>query len=451
MNYKVDDCLFLTRANKSLMKLPFFLLALLIVQSSFSQNKFDYRSFTKKMCSPEFHGRGYVNKGDSIAAAYIAGQMNRLGIDSLSSGYFQPFHLDVNTFPDSCSIHINNEGLTPGVDYMIDPTSNGTCLNAICKGARNYDSKHIEVMDMRKLFEEDWDPNWWRNYDDETLYVIDNNVAEDSLSIYVHQMAQNTSKYYDVIELVNTKFTWSVRSTPQEHLYVQMKKNIFNSLNTEELNIQIHLHNTHLTNYASKNVVGQIPAKKKAKGTIMLTAHYDHLGRMGTATYFPGANDNASGVAMLLQLGEMIKSRPLKRYNVLLVAFAGEEIGLLGSKHMSENPLCDLTTVRFLLNLDIMGSGEEGITAVNGRVFTKEFKLLQKMNRRVKAVPVVKARGKAANSDHYFFTEKGVRSFFIYTMGANKNYHDIYDTYENLTFGSFEGLSVLFDSFLRRF
>jgi len=402
------------------------------------------------MCSPEFHGRGYVNGGDLIAAEYIAKQMNILGIDSLSSGYFQPFNLQVNTFPDSCSIHINNEVLRPGVDYMIDPTSNGTCMDTRCKGARNFDSKHIEIMDMKYLLEEEWDAPMWRDYDDETLYVIDNNVTEDSISIYVHHVAQNLSKYYDVIELVNNKFTWSVQAKANEHLYVQMKKNIFDSLYVNQQNIKIHLHNKHLVNYESNNVVGQIPAKKKAKGTIMLTAHYDHLGRMGSQTYFPGGNDNASGVAMLLQLGEMIQSRPLKRYNILLVAFAGEEAGLLGSKHMSEIPLCDLATVRFLLNLDIMGSGEEGITAVNGRVFTKEFKLLQKMNRRVKAVPVVKSRGKAANSDHYFFTEKGVRSFFIYTMGENKNYHDVYDTYENLSFSSFDSLACLFNRFLRR-
>ena len=438
-------------AKRNHMNRLLFIILFCTTQTAYTQSDFNYRKFTKKMCSPEFHGRGYVNVGDSIAAEYIAEQMNQLGIESLTSGYFQPFNLEVNAFPDSCSIHINNKVLTPGVDYMIDPTSNGTCTNTKCKGARNFDSKHIEVMDMRKLFEEDWDPNWWRNYDNETLYVIDNNVNEDSLSIYAHELAQNASKYYNVIELVNTKFTWSVRSKANDRLYVQMKKNIFDSLYLDQLNIKIHLHNKHLVNYVSNNVIGHIPAKKKAKGTIMLTAHYDHLGRMGIDTYFPGANDNASGIAMLLQLGEKLKSRPLKRYNILLVAFSGEEAGLLGSKYMSENPICDLATVRFLLNLDIMGSGEEGITAVNGRIFTKEFKLLQKMNRKVKAVPVVKARGKAANSDHYFFTEKGVPSFFIYTMGENKNYHDIYDTYENLSFSSFEGLSKLFDAFLRRF
>ena len=221
-------------------------------------------------------------------------------------------------------------------------------------------------------------------------------------------------------------------------------------LKTDALNLHIHLHNAHLTNYVSENVVGHIQAKKKAKGSIMLTAHYDHLGRMGSSTYFPGANDNASGVAMLIELGAKLKQKPLKKYDVFIVAFSGEEAGLIGSKYMSENPLFDINDVRFLLNLDIMGSGEEGITAVNGSVFSKEFKRLQKLNKKLKAVPVVKARGKAANSDHYFFTEKGIPSFFIYTMGENKNYHDVYDTYENLTFSSFNSLSRLFNTFLRR-
>ena len=432
------------------MKPIFCILFLMITQHHIGQHHFDFKKFTKKMCSSEFHGRGYVNHGDSIAADFIANEMLLLNIDSLPTGYFQPFTLDVNTFPDSCAIHINNEALKPGIDYIINPISNGTCGEGTCDGARKFDSNHIEVMDMRKLFKEDWNPNWWRNYHKDKIYVIDNNVIEDSLSIYVHELAQSLSKYYDVIELVHDKFTWSVRSRPQEHLYVQIKKTVFDSLKTDALNLHIHLHNAHLTNYVSQNVVGHIQAKKKAKGSIMLTAHYDHLGRMGSSTYFPGANDNASGVAMLIELGAKLKQKPLKKYDVFIVAFSGEEAGLIGSKYMSENPLFDINDVRFLLNLDIMGSGEEGITAVNGRVFSKEFKRLQKLNKKLKAVPVVKARGKAANSDHYFFTEKGIPSFFIYTMGENKNYHDVYDTYENLTFSSFNSLSRLFNTFLRR-
>ena len=423
------------------MKHVFCLLLLFIVHHSFSQNKFDYRSFTKKMCSPEFHGRGYVSQGDSIAAEYIAQQMDRLNINPLSTGYFQPFEFDVNTFPDSCKLVLNGEILEAGKDFIAVPFSNGNCTINRCKGSLKYRMIHVtgeEVLLVKNRILEECSKN--------DILVVHNTFYSPDSSRRIQGILSTLSEHIPIIELVNTKFTWSVSQDHTSHVYIQLQES---RCTLNDSIIEIHLHTNLLANYETKNVIGKIPSKKKPKGTIMLTAHYDHLGQLGSDTYFPGGNDNASGVAMLLQLGAMIKEKPLKRYNTILVAFAGEEVGLLGSKYMSESTLIDLNDVRFLLNLDIMGSGEEGITAVNGRVFTKEFELLQKLNCRAKAVPVVKARGKAANSDHHFFTEKGVRSFFIYTMGENKNYHDVYDTYENLSFNSFEALANLFDKFLR--
>jgi hypothetical protein len=396
------------------------------------------------MCAPDFHGRGYVNKGDSIAGEYIAGKMIELGIESLPFGYFQSFNLDVNTFPDSCKVAISGKALRPGIDYVVMPFSNGNCINNQCDKIVKYNivrktGKEV-LTEPKKIINEIKAGH---------ILVVDNTgySRDSSLQIqgYLKELCQLG---IPIAEIVNQKFTWSLSPYQTSEVYIQIKASI---LNANHSTIDIVLRSNLIYNYQSRNVIGSIPAKKKSKGTIMLTAHYDHLGRMGSATYFPGANDNASGVAMLLQLGHMIRNRPLRKYDVILVAFAGEEIGLLGSKHMSETDIININRVMFLLNLDIMGSGEEGITAVNGRVFSKEFKRLQKLNRRYKAVPIVKARGKSANSDHHFFTEKGVHSFFIYTMGKNKNYHDVYDTYENLSFSSFESLSRLFDSFLRRF
>jgi hypothetical protein len=77
--------------------------------------------------------------------------------------------------------------------------------------------------------------------------------------------------------------------------------------------------------------------------------------------------------------------------------------------------------------------------------------MLQKLNKKTKTVPFIKSRGPAANSDHYFFTEAGVPAFFIYTMGPNKHYHDVFDTYDELSFKAFDKLSDLFERFLRSF
>jgi Zn-dependent M28 family amino/carboxypeptidase len=170
---------------------------------------------------------------------------------------------------------------------------------------------------------------------------------------------------------------------------------------------------------------------------------------MGDATYFPGANDNASGTAMLLSMANYFKQNPIDR-SLIFIAFAGEEAGLVGSKFFVGNPLVKLKKINFVLNLDIMGSGEEGITVVNATLFDSEFKQLQKINQEQKFISQIKSRGPAANSDHYWFTQMNVPAFFIYTMGPNKNYHDIFDTYENLSFAAYQDLVALLCAFTKQ-
>ncbi|WP_448636180.1 M28 family peptidase [Pedobacter panaciterrae] len=74
---------------------------------------------------------------------------------------------------------------------------------------------------------------------------------------------------------------------------------------------------------------------------MVITAHYDHLGGMGNKTYFPGANDNASGISFLLSLAKYYAANP-QPYTMAFICFAGEEAGLLGSKYFTEYPLLAL-------------------------------------------------------------------------------------------------------------
>ena len=86
---------------------------------------------------------------------------------------------------------------------------------------------------------------------------------------------------------------------------------------------------------------------------------------MGKKTYFPGGNDNASGTSMVLNLMEYY-SNPINkpRYTIVFILFAGEEAGLLGSEYYTTHPTKDLNKIKFLLNLDLMGTGEEGMMVV---------------------------------------------------------------------------------------
>jgi Zn-dependent M28 family amino/carboxypeptidase len=167
---------------------------------------------------------------------------------------------------------------------------------------------------------------------------------------------------------------------------------------------------------------------------------------MGKDTYFPGANDNASGVSLLMNLAHYYASHP-QRYSIGFILFAGEEAGLIGSKYFTENPLVPLKNIRFLLNTDLAGTGEEGITVVNATEYPKEFELLKSINNENKLLAAVNARGKAANSDHYFFSEKGVPAFFFYTLGGIKAYHDVFDKAATLPLNEHEDLFKLIVKF----
>jgi Zn-dependent M28 family amino/carboxypeptidase len=152
---------------------------------------------------------------------------------------------------------------------------------------------------------------------------------------------------------------------------------------------------------------------------------------MGKEAWFPGANDNASGVSVLLNLAKYYAAHPPK-YSVAFIFFSGEEAGLIGSQYYSTHPLFPLSKIKFLTNLDLLGTGDDGIMVVNATVFKSQFEKLNTINTEKNYVRQIKQRGKAANSDHYWFTEKGVPSFFIYTMGGIQAYHDIYDVEKTL-------------------
>jgi hypothetical protein len=94
-----------------------------------------------------------------------------------------------------------------------------------------------------------------------------------------------------------------------------------------------------------------------------------------------------------------------------------------------------------------MGSGEEGITVVNATLHPEKFATLNQLNAQGQYLKTIKSRGPAANSDHYWFTQKNVPAFFIYTMGENKHYHDVFDTYEALSFSTFNALKQLLIQF----
>ena len=126
----------------------------------------------------------------------------------------------------------------------------------------------------------------------------------------------------------------------------------------------------------------------------------------------------------------------------------GEEAGLLGSGYFVAHPLVPLRRIRFLVNLDLLGTGELGATVVNGRVLEAPYRRLVALNEAHHYLPQLAARGRAANSDHFPFSEAGVPAFYLYTRGGSAAYHDVNDRPEALSLAGFVGATRLLRDFL---
>lgn len=391
------------------------------------------RSMIDELCSEKYDGRGYVNDGHLKAAKFIANQFSSMGLIPVGNDFFQPFKMDVNTFPGAVSLQVEDESLQPGEDFIIDAVS-GTAIGT-------------------------YHPVWIRSDDDFFKFEFGSESREgkvliikdiDTKDIDTNQMLRDWkykgANLAPVIFLTDKKFTWTVGRMSFKFPIIELRDSLFSSnFKDSSVTVNMDIENQFVKQLESNNVIAKVQGKKNK--TIVLSAHYDHLGRMGKDTYFPGANDNASGVAMLLYLAKYYSTHK-PRYNMVFMAFGGEEVGLLGSREYVQHPLFPLEEIKFLINLDILGTGDEGITVVNGAVYPKQFKKLSKINSKEEYLKKVKIRGKAANSDHYFFSEAGVPSFFIYTMGGVSHYHDVYDKSDTLPLDKFNELSELIIKFI---
>jgi len=389
------------------------------------------------LCSPYFGGRGYVNEGVQRAAEFIATKYEEAGLEPFIEGeYFHSFEMNVNTFPGKVSIVQNESQLETGRDFIVSPDC--PQVNAEGKVVLISESKLKDKKGFKTLKKTDWSKH---------IAVIDQ-LPKDEL--VQKRLAKVLKKYDNPVRFqVVQKLTWGVARSQSEVASFSVLPDVLKDGDKLNINVEAKLEK----GFTSSNVVGMIRGREVPDSFIFITGHYDHLGHMGSEAYIPGANDNASGIAMILDFVKKYTTTP-PRYSVVFIAFAGEEAGLVGSYHFVSQlkDFCDPRKIRFVLNMDLMGSGQEGIMVVNGAVFTKEYELMKSINQEMNYLPQVKKRGKAANSDHYFFSEVGIPAYFFYLMGPYKHYHDIDDKAENLRLEkeAYEGACNLLHHFAQR-
>lgn len=188
------------------------------------------------------------------------------------------------------------------------------------------------------------------------------------------------------------------------------------------------------------NVVGYL--NNNAPNTIILGAHYDHLGYgedhnslyTGTTPMIhKGADDNASGTAALIELGRWLKNSGYKNYNYLLLAFSGEELGLYGSKYFTEHAGTDLKTVNYMINMDMIGrlnDSTHGLTVGGYGTSPSWGKIINTKDRYFKINTDSSGNGP---SDHTSFYRKDIPVLFFFT-GSHKDYHKPTDIADKINY-----------------
>lgn len=383
-------------SDKHIPRSVLFLLALVLSWLSGSaQDTLYARKVIRYLSSEKCYGRGYLKKGLATAENYIVAELKKAeALPLFGSAYTQSFFQIVNTFPGRIQVKLNGKRLKPGYDFIPDPSA--------CSAKGKFSL-----------------------------------VKTDSL----HYRSTGTSP--EIRVSLKNKLTYSVANATESFCGLELDRS---RLNEEPKEIKLAIQHKLVKNFESRNIGCFINGTSGEDSMIVFSAHYDHLGGIGRSTFFPGANDNASGVSMVLNLLKYYKTHPPK-YKTLFLFFAGEEAGLLGSHYFVESRTIDLTKIKFLINLDLLGTGDDGIMVVNGAVYDQEFSLLNRINAGHNYVKELKKRGKASNSDHYWFSEKGVHCFFIYTMGGIKAYHDVYDIEKTLPLTDYSDVFRLITAF----
>lgn len=426
--------------NLSILK--FLIFNFLILNSSYAQFTSDLKSNLKQhisiLASDEYEGRGAGTKGEKLAADYIAKQFSALQVLPAgdSGTYFQKFkftgesHLGskngltidgkpyaVNTdfYPLSYSSNdkIKAEGCFVGFgisapdlhydDYLAMNNLKGKIFIIDISspdGTDPHTTKYHEHIDMRKKIE----------------LAIQKGASAVVFINRDHKTDNPGSKLNTKIFPTSVPVIFAEKSISKK---LAKCKNCEIEIETEIVKIEKE----------AQNVMGYID--NKASQTVIIGAHYDHLGWHHSGSLYGGkdslihngADDNASGVAGLIELARMFQNSNNKNNNYLFIAFSGEESGLLGSAHYVGSSLFDKEHINYMLNMDMIGrlDSVEKKLIINGNGTSPVWTPLINNSKPV-YLSVTTSESGVGPSDHTSFYLKDIPVLHFFS-GLHMDYH----------------------------
>ena len=426
----------------------FLFLSLFVVQFSFAQKKkapklskadnaivANLQAHIGFLAADKLEGRRAGTNGEKLAGEYISQKFQEIGLQPKgTNGFFQSFEIYDGKQINTATHFIINEGnLAIEKDFFPFPFSQNISIEALPSVA-------VQETDMP----------WFIDLN-ETLEENKNNPHFDLIDYIRNNAKKAKSRGASAVILYNTsdtddklKFDAKDRSQTLDIPVVYVSKAAakkYFSDKTATLDIKLKV-DIGEKKRAGRNVIGYLD--NGAARTVVLGAHYDHLGygednnsmlRTGEKAIHNGADDNASGTAALLELARILKASKQKNNNYLFIAFSAEELGLNGSKFFTENPTIDFSNVNYMINMDMVGrlNDSSNMVTIGGFGTSPQWSSLIDPNNKKNPFSIRIDSSGTGPSDHTSFYRKDIPVLFFFT-GLHTDYHKPSDDADKINY-----------------
>lgn len=443
----------------------FLILTLLICSSSSAQEmtpaQLYYKQVISFLASDSLEGRLTGMPGELISAQYIKEKMMEVGLKGGNNGaFFQKFEYTYARIPSSQTklmLGYLDSSMMPqfGKDFFVvsQSTNDAIANNQVFDAGYGLEIPKMEYTDYKSYTKADSgkvfiiklghpeknNPHSKYGFYSSLQNKINTAVQKGASAILFHN-----PDHFDKEPIGSLKKTDDLAPIP----ICYTRLNLGDVSQLVEVGMQVKIATVKKRGH---NVIGVLNRNKKKK-YLVIGAHHDHIGKaeMGNSRsqgqeIHNGADDNASGVAMMLHLANRLKNhRKFKKFNLLFVAFSGEELGLLGSKYFVNNCPIDTSMIAAMINFDMVGRlSKESHTAVLNGVGTSPYwnKRLKKIKLDTALLKVNTTEGGIGASDHTSFYLVNVPAVHLFS-GQHRDYHMPEDDENKI---NYEGMELLED------
>lgn len=429
-----------------------FTAAVLMLQTAQAQS-FSEKSTAKQLkkdikylASDKLEGRRTGSEGEKMAADYLIDFYKKADIkaypaDGKEANYRHPFTFTAGRVKgEGNAVTVNDKELTQEDYTPISFTGNGSTSGLATKG--KMEQGGIWLIPMFANADEAKDPHFiWEKY---AFEQCEKAVKGGAAAVVFYD--EFDAKYPAEF---NKRTEYESVSIPVVYLTFEGYEQHLNGRNNVNVSIKTDIIEQKLT---GNNVLAYID--NHAAYTVVLGAHYDHLGHgedgnslhaAKDGSIHNGADDNASGTAALMQLAERVKADELRKYNYLFMHFSAEELGLIGSKNIVKQLGLDSSKVAYMINMDMVGRLNDSTHAltVGGIGTSPEWgKVVNLYDQRFKIV--VDSSG-VGPSDHSSFYYQNIPVLFFFT-GTHPDYHKPSDDANKINYdGEAQIIAYMYD------